>query len=80
MLAIGSLDVFVNIDPGARNAALAHVDEQTNVAGLRSLIEVGIFADDHCRLATKLERDLQHIGWTMTIRLNTDNSWSLYGS
>lgn len=37
---------------------MAHVDEEADVARRRGLIEIGVLADDHRRLATQLQGDL----------------------
>ena len=58
----GVVDVLVDQDARRGAAALAHVDEEADVAVDRRLVEVGVLADDHGGLAAKLQGDLLQVG------------------
>ena len=62
LLDEGVVHVLVDEDAGACAAALAHVDEEADVACDSGLLQVGILADDHCRLAAQLQSALLQVG------------------
>ena len=56
------MHVLVDVDARRRATALAHVDEEPDVARDNCLIEVAVLADDHGTLPAELERDLLEVG------------------
>jgi hypothetical protein len=55
------VDTFLHVDPRTRTAALAVVEEDTEVDPRDGILDIGILKDDIRTLATQLERDLLQV-------------------
>ena len=56
------VDALLDHQPGARTAALALVEEESEVRHLHGLVKVGVVQDDERRLAAQLQGDLLEVG------------------
>lgn len=56
------LDALLDVDTGRGAADLAVVEEDTHVAPLDGVVNVGVFKDDGGRLAAEFEGDLLEVG------------------
>mmetsp|Transcript_23638 Transcript_23638/g.66144 ORF Transcript_23638/g.66144 Transcript_23638/m.66144 type:complete len:298 (-) Transcript_23638:172-1065(-) len=56
------MHILVDVDAARGAAALAHVDEQADVASCGGLVQIRILAYDHGALTAKLQRHLLQIG------------------
>lgn len=69
------VDALLHVDAGTGTAALAMVEEDTEVDPRDGVVNVGVLKDDVWRLATKLKSDLLQVGASSGLHdLATDNS------